>query len=122
MSRKRKVPSRYEDGIAEAEYCSIQKSYYRQVNYETIDLISSFILQRFDQPGLKTYQVLQDLLLNAAKEVPHDEELKVVTNFYKDDFNEASLVQLELFTTGYSQVEQSSQPSLCEVVAYMKLL
>ena len=33
---------------------------------ETIDLISSFILQRFDQPGLKTYQVLQDLLLNAV--------------------------------------------------------
>ena len=61
-----------------------------------------FILQRFDQPGLKTYKVLQDLLLNAAKGVPYDEELKVVTNFYKDDFNVASLkVQLELFATGY---------------------
>ena len=66
---------------------------------------------------------MQDLLLNAAKGVSYDEELKVVTDFYKDDFNEASLkVQLELFTTAYSQAERSSQPSLCEVVEYVKLL
>ena len=53
----------------------------------------------------------------------YDEELKVVTDFYKDDFNEASLkVQLELFTIGYSQAELGSQPSLCEVVEYVKLL
>ena len=66
---------------------------------------------------------MQDLLLNAAKGVSYDEELKVVTNFYKDNFNEASLkVHLEVFTTAYSQAERSSQPSLCEVVEYMKLL
>ena len=102
---------------------STPKSYYRQIYYETLDLISSFILQRFDQPGLKTYKVLQDLLLNVAKGVPYDEELKVVTNFYKDDFNVASLkVQLELFATGYSQGEQSSQEGFCEVIKYMKSL
>ena len=123
MPRKRKAPARHEDGIAEPEYHSTPKSYYRQIYYETIDLISSFILKRFDQPGLKTYKVLQDLLLNAAKGVPYDEELKVVINFYKDDFNVASLkVQLELFTTAYGQAEQSSQPSLCEVIEYMKSL
>ena len=66
---------------------------------------------------------MQDFLLNAAKGVSYDEELKVVTNFYKDNFNEASLkVHLEVFTTAYSQAERSSQPSLCEVVEYMKLL
>lgn len=49
--------------------------------------------------------------------------MNIVTNFYKDDFNEASLkVQLKLFTSGYSQAEKSSQPSLCEVVEYMKSL
>ena len=123
MPRKRKAPARHEDGIAEPEYHSTPKSYYRQIYYETIDLISSFILKRFDQPGLKTYKVLRDLLLNAAKGVPYDEELKVVINFYKDDFNVASLkVQLELFTTAYGQAEQSSQPSLCEVIEYMKSL
>ena len=123
LPRKRRAPARYEDGIAEPEYSSTPKGYYKQMYYETIDLISSFILKRFDQPGLRTYRVLQDLLLNAAKGVPYDEELKIVTDFYKDDFNEASLkVQLELFTTGYSQAERSSQPSLCEVVEYVKLL
>ena len=92
MPQKRKTLARHEDGIAEPEY-STPKSYYRQIYYQTIDLISSFILKRFDRPGLKTYKVLQDLLLNVAKEVPYDEELKFVTNFYKDDFNVATLIK-----------------------------
>ena len=121
MPRKRKAPARYEDGAASSEFPSCPKAYYKQIYYETLDLIVSFILQRFDQPGFRTYRTLQDLILNAAKRVSYEEELQAVTNFYKDDFHEVTLkVQLELFTTGFSQTEQSSQPTFSEVIKYVK--
>ena len=121
MPRKRKTPARYEDGIGPSDFPSCPKTYYRQIYYETLDLISSFILQRFDQPGFRTYHVLQDLILNAAKGASYEEELETVANFYKDDFHRASLkVQLELFSTGFNQTEQGSQPTFCEVLKYVK--
>ena len=79
MPRKRKMPARYEDGIAPSVFLSCPKSHYRQIYYEAPDLISSFILQRFDQPGFRTYRVLQDLILNAAKGASYEEELQIVT-------------------------------------------
>ena len=46
--------------------------------------------------------------------------MQIVTSFYKDDFHEATLkVQLQLFITGFSQTEQSSQPTFCEVMKYV---
>ena len=82
MPRKRKAPARYEDGAASSEFPSCPKAYYKQIHYETLDLIVSFILQRFDQPGFRTYRTLQDLILNAAKGVSYEEELQAVTNFF----------------------------------------
>ena len=81
MPRKRKAPARYEDGAASSEFPSCPKAYYKQIYYETLDLIVSFILQRFDQRGFRTYHTLQDLILNAAKGVSYEEELQAVTNF-----------------------------------------
>ena len=49
------APARHEDDNAETEYHSTPKSYYRQMYYETIDLMSSFILKRFDQPDLQSF-------------------------------------------------------------------
>jgi len=99
-ARKRRSPSRLDDGTAAPEFHPAPKTYYRQIYYETIDLAASFILQWFDQPALKTYRILQDLLFKAAM----NDEFKFVIEFYKEDFNEASLkVQLELFTTGFKE-------------------
>ena len=123
MPRKRRIPARYEDGAAPSEFPSCPKAHYRQIYYQTLDLITSFILQRFDQPGYRTYCVLQDLILNAAKGASFEEELQTVTSFYNNDFNEASLkVQLELFATGFSQTERCSHPTFCEVLKYAKSL
>lgn len=59
--------------------------------------------------------------MNAARGISYEEEFQTVTSFYKDDFHKPSLkVQLELFTTGFSQTEQSSQPTFCEVMNYVK--
>jgi len=80
-----------DDGTATPEFHSTPKTYYRQIYYETIDLAASFILQWFDQPGLKTYRILQDLFFKAAMNESYDEEFKLVIEFYKEDFNKASL-------------------------------
>ena len=85
-------------------------------------MIASFISQRFNQPGFKTYKILQDLLLKAAGNGSYNDELKAVIEFYQDDFNEASLkAQLELFRTGYKEAKKGL-PDPCEVIEYMKTL
>jgi len=86
MPRKRKTPARYEDGIGLFDFPSCLKTYYRQIYYEILNLISSFILQRFDQPGFRTYCVLKDLIFNATKGASYEEELETVTNLYKYNF------------------------------------
>ena len=59
--------------------------------------------------------------MNVAKGVSNIEELQTVTSFYKCDFHKLTLkVQLELFTTDFSQAEQSSQPTFCKVMKYVK--
>ena len=75
MPWKRKTPAKYEDGVALSEFPSCPKAHYKQIYYETLDLITSFILQRFDQPGFRTYSVLQDLILNAAKGTSYEGDL-----------------------------------------------
>jgi len=122
LPRKGRITSRLDDGAAATEFHATPKAYYRQIYFKAVDLISSFILQRFDQPGLKSYQILQDLLLKAARKESYDKELKEVIEFYHSDFNEASLkVQLELFTTGYIEGKKG-RTDFSEVVQYMKTL
>lgn len=38
VTRKQRLPKRYDDGLAEAEFHSEPKSYYRQHYFEAIDL------------------------------------------------------------------------------------
>ena len=67
MPRKRKVPRRFEDGTAQAEFFSDCKQYYRQQFCEALDLIVNSIKDRFDQPGYKAYKSSEDLLLKAVR-------------------------------------------------------
>ena len=65
--RRRKVPRRYDDGQSEVSLMLRPiKSLYRQQYFEAIDLIVTCIEDRFNQPGYKTYQSLQSLLLKAC--------------------------------------------------------
>ena len=58
LPRKRKVPSRYEDGTSVGYHPGTPKEYFRQKYFECIDTIVSCIRDRFDQPG---YRVLKNL-------------------------------------------------------------
>ena len=75
---------------------------------------------RIDQPGYKTYSKLEDLLVKAANKEEIKEEIKFVTEFYKDDFNEGQLkMQLEILS---SNIPNSSLHNLSSVLQYLKSL
>ena len=97
LPRNRKRPARYEDGNAAAEFHLTPKDYYRQIYYESLDLIVQSIKDRFDQPGYKVYRSLEDLVLKAANKLDFSEELASVKDVYGTDLDESTLqVQLQI--------------------------
>ena len=91
LPRKQKAPKRYDDGIAQPEFFDDPKPFFRQQFYEALDLVITGINERFDQPGYKMYENLENLLLKAVKQESYDEYLIAVTEFYTSDFDPAQL-------------------------------
>ena len=81
---------RYDTGMSEGSYPQTVQDLYRVTYYEALDLVISSIKSGFDQPGYKTYSKLEDLLVKAANKKDLKEEIKIVTEFYKDDYNEGT--------------------------------
>jgi len=50
LPRQRKIPKRYDDGLAEAEFQTDPKSYYRQQYFEAVDLAINCTQAWFQQP------------------------------------------------------------------------
>ena len=136
LPRRRKMPKRFEDGTAAAEFPSSPKILYRQVYYEALDLLQS-IEDRFDQPGYQIYCCLEKLLENVAKGKSYSQELDQVLDVYGTDLNASNLrAQLEILSSnlpddvvdlagvqehlqGMSRAEKSL---LSEVILVMKLI
>lgn len=51
LPRRRRVPRRFEMGIAEAEFPSTPEEHYRRIYFEALDLVVACIQECFDQPG-----------------------------------------------------------------------
>ena len=112
LPRKRKVPRRYEQGVAESEYPNTPKDEYRRIYFEAVDLAVSSITSRFDQKG-KIFSSIEQLLLKACSGKSVDEDLTAVCDFFYDDFDKEELAS-ELLTlqTLYASVIQSEEPSI----------
>ena len=91
LPRKRKRPTRYEVGNAEAEFHETVEGQYRQIYYQAVDTIVGTIRDRFDQDGYKTYLNLENLLLKAIRNESFEQEFDFVTNFYLADLNTAKV-------------------------------
>ena len=59
LPRKRKVPARLEVGASESHYPLTPKDLYRQQYFQCLDLIVSFIKDRFNQPGYNTLKQVE---------------------------------------------------------------
>ena len=86
-----KVPKRLDDGTAAHEYPATAEDHFKQIYYEALDLIISCITDRFDQPGYRIYNKVQDLILKAAKQQDYQTELDFIIDYYGDDFDAALL-------------------------------
>ena len=67
------------------------KEHYRQIYFEVLDLAITCVKKRFDQPGYRTYQVTENLLLKAARGEDFTAELESASSFYGNDFSVPTL-------------------------------
>jgi hypothetical protein len=118
LPRKRKVPRHIEIGTGEGYYPATPKEYYSQQYFECLDFIVSAIKDRFDQPGYKALQQLENLLVKAARGEEYAAELASVADRYGDDLVPSSLeTQLQSLATAFSSRSPNEKPTLSDVKA-----
>ena len=120
LPRQRKRPRRYEASTSEGSFPQTVQDLYRITYFEAFDLLISGIKSCFDQPGYRMYSKLEDLLVKEANKEEIKEEMKLVIEFYKDDFNEGQLkMQLGILS---SNIPDSSLHNLPSVLQYLRSL
>ena len=101
LPRRRKIPRRFDDGSAPTFHTTVE-DHYRVIYFEALDLVTSSIEDRFNQPGYKTYEKVQALLLKAAAAKPYEEEMHFVLSFYGSDFDSLLLpTHLQIFSQNF---------------------
>ena len=75
LPRRRKRPARYESGSATPEFVDNAQDYFRQIYLNAIDTVTACIERRFDQPGYKIYDQVEQMLVNAANGKPFEKNL-----------------------------------------------
>ena len=120
MPRRRKAPARLEVGSSTPSFPSCVEDHFRPMFYQAIDTIINSIRERFDQPSLKQYQQLEDLLLKAASGKSYQQEKTCVETMWKDDLNFAMLdSQLSILA---SKFQSSGSVGLADIMAYVTAL
>ena len=120
LPRRRKTPKRYEVGMQESNFPEDVEDRYRQNFYEALELITSAINSRFDQPDYKVYCKLEETLVKASKRESFEENLEFICNFYKGDLNQEQLrMQLNVMA---SNIPEKSAHNLNSILQYLREL
>ena len=91
LPRKRRAPQRLLVGSTIGDFHSTPEDRYRQIYYEALAFVVQAVSDRFDQPGYRVYQNLQELLLKACKGDSYQDYLDAVLEIYKDDLSKLEL-------------------------------
>ena len=67
LPRKRRAPQRYEVGSSAGSFHESPEVHYRQIYFGALDHAIEAIHDRFDQPGYRIYQNLEQLIVKASK-------------------------------------------------------
>ena len=81
----------FDVGNGPTESPSMAKHMHRQVYYEALDLSVSNITDRSDQPGVKVYSNVEQLLLKTCIGVDYHKELDAACTYYKGDLEQHEL-------------------------------
>lgn len=117
--RRRRVPARYEVGIAEPEFPETIEDHYRRIYFEVLDNVVTTIESRFEQKDYQMYANCESILLKAANGVDPDDikELNMVTDFYGDDLDKQILsTQLVLFSLLVGATVEKTFPGILTFV------
>ena len=87
VPRKRRIPGRFKVGTGEGHFHTTAADYYRQIYFEVLDHAVAAVKDRFDQPGYRIYQNLQELIIKACQGKDFISELDLVTETYGDDIS-----------------------------------
>ena len=68
------MPRRYDEGSAPSFPLTVEDHYW-PIYFQALDLITSCIDDRFNQPGYKVYEKVETLLLKAAASKPYKDKL-----------------------------------------------
>ena len=91
LPRKQRAPQRLLVGSTIGDFHSTPEDRYRQIYYEALDFVVQAVSDRFDQPGYRVYQNLQELLSKACKGNSYQDYLDAVLEIYKDDLSKLEL-------------------------------
>ena len=116
----KKAPKRYEIG-EEGYHSPTVSDHYRQLYFEAIDLVTSGISNRFDQPGYAIYQNLEGLLPNKED---YSSEFTEVTTFYGSDIDNSQLTsQLLIFATKFAtECPTGKKITLVDILSFLQNL
>ena len=88
---------------------------------DAIDTVTACIKQRFDQPGYKIYDQVEQMLVNAANWKPFEKNLDDVVHFYKHDLDKLQLeTQLSLLSVQFGR--ENGKVSLEDIIKYLRNL
>ena len=122
LPRRRRLPARYEDGDAPAEFDETPESRYRRVYFEALDKLTMSITDRFGQHDYNIYMNCEGLLLKTANGEDATSEFDTVTEFYGSNFMPATLQgHLQTFGSNFRGDNSSHNgATLSEIVSYIQ--
>ena len=121
LPRRRKRPARYESGSATPEFVDNAQDYFHQIYLNAFHTVTACIKRRFDQPGYKIYDQVEQMLVNAANGKPFEKNLDDVVYFYKDDLDKFQLeTQLSLLSVQFGR--ENGKVSLEDIIKYLRNL
>ena len=91
LPRKRRAPRCLEVGSSDGDFHASVEDHYRAIYYEALDLVIMGITERFDQPGYKVYQNIENLILKVCQGNQFEDELDFVCTHYQDDIDKYQL-------------------------------
>ena len=95
-------------------------NHYRPTYYQALDLITTYVKNRFEQPGYKTYLSVRNLILKAAAMEPYEAELQHVLDFYGTDYDHFLLnTNLEIICHSLVK-EKDKKVSLTSVLEFFE--
>ena len=103
----------YEDGEAPAEFVSTVEEHYRETFYQTINMVTNCIRDRFQQKDyVEAFQTMENLLLKALREEDFGLELQQISSFFGSDLDKFKL-ETQLTTLTHIIDEKASCNKRC---------